>query len=405
MNVASGKRLLIMGLLFLTAAACGGRGEAQSEDRVRRLALELAPEVEQAVGLPFLSPPTIAVRSPQQVRAYLAHKLEEEFAPGEFELVAEAYTLFGMIPDTADLKELLLSLYAEQVVGYYDPDSSALYVVEGAGPEVLRLTLAHELVHALQGQHVALDSLLSIEGNNDRRMAAQAVMEGQATLASARAILKDRNLNAMPDLWWEYRRLVRRQQEQMPVFANAPLVIREGLLFSYLAGADFVRWFDGRYSDTVPFGPRLPESTEQILHTDRYIEKDRPVELDVDPASGVLYDDNLGEFETRILLTELLGSESTATAGALGWEGDRYALYEAGPDEYALVWWSVWESQRAATRFATLLERGWTKRERPGRRSSIERVEIDGLAGVRLVNAPEDWPGWDELPRVKAVVN
>lgn len=404
MNIVPVKRLLSMGLLYVTAA-CGGRGEAQSDERVRQLALELAPEIEQLVGLRFLSPPTIAVRSPEQVRAYLAHKLEEEFGAGEFELVAEAYRLFGLIPDTADLRELLLSLYAEQVVGYYDPDSSALYVVAGASPEVLRLTLAHELVHALQGQHVDLDSLLSIEGNNDRRMAAQAVMEGQATLASLQVMLKDQDVSVMPDLWGEYRQLMRRQQEQMPVFANAPLVIREGLIFSYLAGADFVRWFDGRYRDTVPFGPRLPESTEQILHTDRYVERDRPVELEVDPAGGALYDDNLGEFETRILLTELLGSEVTAAAGALGWEGDRYALYKAGSSEYALVWWSAWESERAAARFATLLGRGWAKRERPGRRSSIEQVEIDGLPGVVLVDGPDDWPGWDELPKFNAVAN
>ena len=55
----------------------------------------------------------------------------------------------------------------------------------------------------------------------------------------------------------------------MPVFAAAPLVIREGLVFPYLAGADFVRWFMEDYPDTVPYGDRLPASTEHILHPER----------------------------------------------------------------------------------------------------------------------------------------
>ncbi|MFQ6046613.1 MAG: DUF6782 family putative metallopeptidase, partial [Gemmatimonadales bacterium] len=211
-------RLLQLGALWLTLAACGERSQAQSEERARELARELMPAIERAVGLSFSSPPAIAMRSLEQVRAYLAHKLEEEYGPEEFDLIATAYRLFGLLPDTADLRELLLALYSEQVVGYYDPDSSTLYVVEGAMPEALRLTLAHELVHALQGQHIALDSLLSLERNNDRRMAAQAVMEGQATLASVQAMLTGRDVAAMPELWREYRQAVRNQQERMPVF-------------------------------------------------------------------------------------------------------------------------------------------------------------------------------------------
>lgn len=397
------RRLVQLAYLALVLAACGERSQAQSEDRARELALELMPDVERAVGLSFTAPPAIAMRSAEQVRAYLAQKLEEEYGRDEFDLVATAYRLFGLVPDTADLRELLLALYAEQVVGYYDPDSSTLYVVEGAVPEALRLTLAHELVHALQGQHVALDSLLSLERNNDRRMAAQAVMEGQATLASLQVMLQGRDVAAMPELWRDYRQAVRAQQERMPVFSNAPLVIREGLIFSYLAGADFVRWFQRTYPDTVPFGPRLPESTEQILHSDRFAEGDEPLDLLVEPSSGALYDDNLGEFETRILLSELSGSESLGSAAALGWEGDRYALYPtADSAAYALVWWSVWESERAADRFAALLEREWAKRSHDGRRSQVERVTIDGLPGVRLMFAPADWPRWSDPPEVSA---
>ena len=43
-----------------------------------------------------------------------------------------AYRLFGLLPDTLELRGLLLDLYAEQVAGYYDPDSTTLFGVAGA---------------------------------------------------------------------------------------------------------------------------------------------------------------------------------------------------------------------------------------------------------------------------------
>ena len=59
-----------------------------------------------------------------------------------------------------------------------------LFGVAGAEREQLRLVLAHEMVHALQGQYLPLDSILNATDNNDRLTAAQSILEGQATLAS-----------------------------------------------------------------------------------------------------------------------------------------------------------------------------------------------------------------------------
>ena len=64
----------------------------------------------------------------------------------------------------------------------------------------------------------------------------------------------------------------------MPVFARAPLVVREALIFPYLDGAEFMRWWNASGPrDTVPYGPRMPVSTEQILHPERYARGDQPV--------------------------------------------------------------------------------------------------------------------------------
>jgi hypothetical protein len=272
-------------------------------------------------------------------------------------------------------------------------------VVEGADPAQIRLVLAHELVHALQGQYLPLDSLMSMRQENDRQMAAQAVLEGQATLASLIAMFDEERLRELGSFWGDVRAMIRGEQERMPVFAAAPLILREGLLFPYLAGADFLRWFGANYPDTVPWGPRLPQSTEQILYPDHYHDGDAPVTLRFRPAphaGEALYEDTWGQFETRIILRERTGSESLANAGALGWEGDRFAVFRH-PTGDALVWWSVWETPQAAEKFAAMLERSW---DGNGRRWAVRRETVSGLPATVLVEAPPTWPGWETVPVV-----
>lgn len=392
-------------LIPLVCLACGETPGRQSD--VERITAAVIPQVERATGLAFRAPPVVATRDRAQVAAYLRTKLDAEFPPEMLDRISSAYRLFGLIADTTDLRALLLALLGEQVVGFYDPDSTALYVVADADPAQLRFIISHELVHALQDQYVALDSMLELQHQNDAKMAFQAIMEGQATLGAVAAMLPEQDLQALPDFWRDYRQTIRRQQEQMPVFSRAPLILREGLVFPYVAGMDFMRWFNGTYPDTVPYGPRMPASTEQILHPERYRTGDEPVRLRFDAAgaggaagaAGILYEDNLGEFESGILMWELTGSESVGAASVLGWDGDRYAVFPAG-DDRALVWWTVWDDATKAAKFAAVLRREWPDRLRPGRRHVIQETTVAAIPAVVLVDAPQDWPGLTTVPTV-----
>jgi hypothetical protein len=391
-------------LVLIAITACA-RPQPTTDQEVRRVAADVIPRVERSVGVAFRNPPAFAVRTRDQVQQYLVGRLDAEYPPAMMRRIALAYRLFGVIPDTLDFRALLLAVLSEQVVGYYDPDSTTLYVVAGTDPVQVRLVLAHELVHALQGQYLPIDSILESEGDNDRKMAAQAVLEGQATLASLTAMLDSSQVRQLGNFWRDMREDVRRAQERMPVFAAAPLIVREGLLFPYLAGADFMRWFASAYPDTQPYGRRMPRSTEQILHPERYRAGDEPVTLrfgPATPASGELvYEDDWGEFETRIVLQQLTGSESLATGGALGWAGDRFAVFDAS-GAYAVVWWSVWDHAEAAARFAAVLSRSWGERPpAPGRRWTVEQDNARGRPLVRLIDAPESWPGWRRPPAVR----
>jgi hypothetical protein len=389
-------------VLAILAGACRGEApedpEARGNDALARLVDSLRVPVEQATGLRFTSPPRSAMRSREQVRAYLIAKLDEELPPKRLRGLETAYRLFGLLPDTLQLRPLLLDLYTEQVAGFYDPDSAMLFGVEGADRTQLRLVLAHELIHALQGQHLPLDSILDARENNDRLAAAQAVLEGQATLASLEVLAPGQGVSENPQFWELYREQVRRQQSSMPVFRRAPLVLRESLIFPYLQGAEFMHWWETERRDSLPYGSLMPVSTEQILHPTRYARGDVPVELTFAADSGVVYEDVLGENEIRVILATLAGSDEVQTVVPIGWGGDRFRLY-ATPEGEALVWYVVWDDERSGDRFRRSAA-GLRARSRPGYRAGLEQVMIGGRAGMRFVLAPEGWERWQRIPEV-----
>ncbi len=384
----------------LLGACRGAPRAALDASRLATLVDSLIPAVETAVGLPFKTAPVSALTTREAVQAYLLDRIQRDFPADRMEGITAAYRLFGLIPDSLDLKALLLSVYQEQVAGYYDPDTEVLYAVEGSDPAQLRLILAHELVHALQHQYLPLDSLMVLRGNGDVVAATQAVLEGHATLASIRVLAPSPELLATDEFWNSYRQGVLAQQRNMPAFGQAPLVLREALVFPYLAGAEFVRWWEMSRGRPLPGVAELPQSTEQILHPDRYDTTDMPVSVVfADSSAELMYEDTLGELEVQIFLAQLRGADQVGYDAALGWGGDRYRVYRTA-DGPALVWYSVWDGELQAARAMDRLSVGEARLERKGYRFSVERPTIDGFPVVRLILAPLAWRGWAEFPRV-----
>jgi len=390
---------------LVVVAACSERArEVRQESALRELVQQRIPGVERATGLRFKETPKVGRRTRDQVRDYIVRKLDVEMPPSEMSAIESAYKLFGFIPDSVNLRAAILKLLGEQIAGYYDPDSTMLFVVADVDSFLLRTTLSHELVHALQHQYLPLDSLIRQKRQNDRAHAAQAILEGQATLAQTLAMMPELKPQDLPS-FWDQRTVLNEQQAQMKEYAGAPLWLRETLVFPYLAGADFVRWYESRHPAQHPFGSAMPVSTEQILHFDRYAMGDQPVNLTfTGPApDSVRYEDGLGELEIRLLFQQLLHdlTGDRATPLAQGWGGDRYQVLGTDTQRLALVWYSIWDDTVAADRFQRSLKRVWPQ-DRPGRKARIERLSVDGRPGVRLIDAPPEWPHWSALPTVKA---
>jgi len=145
---------------------------------------------------------------------------------------------------------------------------------------------------------------------NDARFAARATVEGQAMFATLRLLAGGRNLVSYSGLWNWITESLRLGQGQSAEFRNAPRLLREGLVAPYLYGAQFMSYWQGTdAADSMPFGERLPRSSEQILHPERYVSGDRPIAVRFADGGGpVITEDVVGEFEDSELLWEFGGA-------------------------------------------------------------------------------------------------
>ncbi|HKP28697.1 MAG TPA: hypothetical protein VJU15_04820 [Gemmatimonadales bacterium] len=371
----------------LLCSACRGEMPKAGFD-IAGLVDSLRPGVEQSVGLPFKTTPRSQMVSKDAVRSYILGRLDREFPQSKRDGMQAAYRLFGLLPDTLDLEKLLLDLYGEQVAGYYDPETSTLYGVEGGDRTQLRLILAHELVHALQHQYLPLDSLMSTKGDGDRTAATQAVLEGHATLASIALLAPGVDVIHTQEFWDTYKEQVRTSQSSMPIFAKAPLILRESLIFPYVSGAEFMRWWALTKHPPLPARGELPMSTEQVLHPDRY-PADQPVTVRFeDSTAKVLFEDTFGELETQILLASFRGAAVTGLDRAIGWGGDRYRVYET-PGGPGLVWLTAWDAEPQRDRFQAAAEEGFKKLARPGYQVTVESIALGSRPGVRVEHVPK----------------
>ena len=355
-------KCLAVAATLLVVSACGGDAQEtssfvrSSDPALAELASAMLPDLARRSGLELKEPIRIEVRSRAALDGYLRFKLDEQLPEAEARATVASYALFGLVPDTMDLRGVLLGLYSEQVAGFYDPDSTALFIMDDQPQTTLQGLLIHELVHAVQDQSVDLDALTDPDLGNDRGTAAQAAIEGHATLVMLEFLAEQMqgapvDLGAVPDFGAQLRRNLQGIRTQYPALAQAPRVIQEALLFPYLEGAGFVQalWAGGERG--APFGDRLPLSTEQVLTRDF---DDPPVALTLTVEGGrSVHQDDLGRLEIGILLDDRLGDSGAALSE--GWGGDLYALIDLPDGGQGLAWVSVWDDEEARDRFVGAL--------------------------------------------------
>jgi hypothetical protein len=103
----------------------------------------------------------------------------------------------------------------------------------------------------------------------------------------------------------------------------------------------------------------LPQSTEQILHPEKYFAHEAPVKVNLPDVRGLLgsrwkridYDVS-GEWSYYLILDQFLNSPAESRRAAAGWGGDRYEIYEGSqPGAVFIAQLTVWDTENDAREF------------------------------------------------------
>lgn len=325
----------------------------------------LAGLCEAVRALKFTRPVRIEVEDELAITQSLMKEIEDD----DIEHATVVYTALGLLERDIDLRKVFEELLAEQVVGYYNPTGARLVIRNDVMSSLSltrrdekadenRLTIIHELVHALQDQHLGLGPANEKERTSDADNAFRAVVEGDATLAMIAHLLMREGLpmeaaaasiQQMGELI-DLSALVSGDKLQ-----QAPAILRLTLLAPYLEGLQFIAavFNRGGWSAVDKAHRAPPTTTEQVLHPHKFFagEPGEHVRIPTLPAlkrAGwtKLGEDTLGELELGVYFGQLMASGVDKEA-AQGWGGDQVRVYRKDTQS-AVVWFTTWDSDRDA---------------------------------------------------------
>jgi hypothetical protein len=292
--------------------------------------------LERIRGLKFSEPVKRVEIDRTQLRETLMTDLQEEY---EDILKEKAlYVALHVMDSEADLYQMYVDMLTSQVASYYDTGDHTFYeVLDPDEPSAFREYIAaHELLHALQDQHHYLDEEFD---NDDQFLAYLCLVEGDAVFHQIKYLEGMTYLEKK--LLFEYISTL-----DIPV---VNILLENMLSLRYDLGYDFVTAMNFSGVDTLY--ESLPVSTEQVMHPEKYMAHELPIEVDIPliPGWNELTTNTMGEAIMITILKEHISSEKAAEA-AEGWGGDTYGYYQKGED-YLFILNTFWDTEEDAKEF------------------------------------------------------
>ena len=313
-------------------------------------------ETSEIRELSILHPVKSGAQSRTEIEHMVVRNLEEQTTPAEMHGTEVLLKKLGLVPADFQYRPFIINLLTEQVAGYYDPKAQQFYLADWIELEGQKPVMAHELTHALQDQHFNLRRFEHWpKGDSDAEMAAHALIEGDATLAMTLYMAKN------PLVALAFMRSLGSTGASSEEFKQAPRALRESLVFPYQEGAEWATqlYKRGGWQMVSDAFTRLPQSSEQILHPDKYFNHEPPVRITLPEIRTLLgpgwkrvdYDVS-GEWSYYLIVDEFLKSSAESRRAAAGWAGDRYELYEGTtPGEVFLAQMTAWDTANDAREF------------------------------------------------------
>jgi hypothetical protein len=234
-----------------------------------------------------------------------------------------------------DLTRYTVNRFADNAGGFYVPWQNVINVTGEEFGGVESIVYGHQAAHALLDQRFDFAQwglYPACTRGDDHCQALQALVEGDAALTTDSWLLGKDAAALKQDALPEYQALPAAIDDP-----SAPPYIVRDAAFRSEVGRKFVEALvqRGEWAAVNEAYENLPASTEQILHPEKFIAGEKPIEVVAVPLSGVLggdwqliADEALGEWRTHMLLASGVDEaarlpEETAQQAAAGWGGDR----------------------------------------------------------------------------------
>ena len=357
-------------------SASGQPSPASTQDREAAFAA-IERQVQQIRGLPAaqIGPPQIIDRN--QLAVELRALFDAEYPQARRDADNLTLRSLGLLTAEQDVAQLQLRLLGDQVLGFYDDRKKRMVVVSESGLSAeAKITYAHEYTHALQDAAFTLKTLQTdAVGEDDRSLARTALIEGDATQSMFLWALAG---NLTP------QELAQIGNAPVPNTGDAPSWMVGLLDFPYTAGLQWVgqvyqeggfRAVDAAFSDP-------PDSTEQVIHYDKWVAREKPVRVslpDIGPALGAgwkrVASSPQGEAMLGVMLEFFDVSKADAARAVAGWGGDRADVYSGPSGAFSLAWRVAWDTAADANEFAAAYARVIDALPFPARLVSLSDTE------------------------------
>ncbi len=345
---------------------------------------EILEFVSKDTGLPIKQKINRRLVTRDEVGSYLEQRMKDDKDTEKLERSETSLKKFRLLPKDFNLRPFLVTLLKEQVAGYYDPKTKTVNLLDWVSPEEQKPVMAHELTHALQDQNFDMEKWMQAGDKpkniqeeieqDERRGAREAVIEGQGMIVLLDYMMRPQGVRVtdVPQLVAALRQGMNLQVPDSPVFSNAPLFLRDSMMFPYSSGMDFVlqvelkRGTDGGFAGVLR---TPPTTTRNILEPATYLNGEVVPNLKVADLDKILGKDwqrwdygYMGQYDIQLIFKQWLNS-ATADAVAPGWRSGYYLAYKKpgtkpGPDgkldaaNLALFYISRWATPAAARLFA-----------------------------------------------------
>ncbi|MEW6027606.1 MAG: hypothetical protein AB1599_09980 [Planctomycetota bacterium] len=294
----------------------------------------------------------------------LANTPEDEAAQKEaMEMIEKVHGL--KFKETPIYKTLAPDMFAriyggraDSIQGFYRWDDKTLYLKQGLDPVRFKGTRIHETFHALQDQLFNIGELHKDVKTTDENYALTALIEGDATLTFIECMPESmaRMMLASATPW-----RMMGGEPRYDTSRNGEAAARQDS-FGYSTAARFVQAIKEAkgWAGVNAMYTNLPKSTEQVLHPEKYLANEQPVEVSVpDIAATVGPDwvmaeqtDTLGEFGLLLGLLSNDKSGPLAEEAATGWAGDKLVFIGNKDTKTGFaIHKSVWDTEKDAKEY------------------------------------------------------